>query len=138
MNQAQRNYLVEQIEKTAKEKRKLLESLIPEYPNLNNYLTHAVMSDKFEVRTQDEIMETLRQKVLGLKNGDTLLGDRWSSNGRTIELKASDIFVIPDEFRRLHDEYTKKKDEINKKLSELDAEVKTLVMRVKLSSNSTL
>ena len=84
MNQSQRNFLIEKIEKTAKLKRKVLEDAMnsDEPPSLSMFLFHSVMSGNFQIKSNDEIREMIRQKALKGTDRDDWLGNGWGTGSK--------------------------------------------------------
>lgn len=139
MNQSQRTFLIKKIEETSKMRIKVLEESLPERPNLENYLLHAVMSGNFQLRTIDEIKETLRQKALKGSERDNWLGNSWGSGNKTdVHFKPREIFIIPDEYEKLLKEYKERDSEVRERINKIKIEVDTLITRIQLASDKTL
>lgn len=139
MNQAQRNYLVEEIEKSVDMRIKALDESKPEYPNASLYLFNAVMSGKLELQSNEKITEVIRQKALKDKTGNNWLGgDRWGESTNEVKFNLKEIFIFPKEYQEKLDEYKKISKEVNEKIDKIEGEKKALVMRVKLASNNIL
>ena len=140
MNQSQRNFLVDRIEEQVKAKKKMLEDSLPEAPSLVNYLFHKIMSNDFDIKEKDEIKQMIIEKCLSAKDGkDWASGDsHWSATKRNITFKLEDFFVIPDEYQRRFDEYHKERSNIHQEINLLNTQAETLIVRIKLASNSVL
>lgn len=139
MNQAQRSFLVEEIEKSVNIRVEALEESKPEYPNANLFLYNAVMSDKLELQSNEHIKEVVRQKALRDKKGSNWLGgDRWGEPSNEVKFQLKDIFIFPKEYQKKLKEYEKISKEINEKVLRMREEEKALVMRIKLASNNIL
>lgn len=141
MNQAQRNFLIKKIEDTAKTNIKALKDSAPEYPNLEKYLLHAIMSGKFELQPTEHMRKAILNKVLTLKERDTLLGDprnSWSNNHKIISLNVEDVFVIPTEFEAIKAQYQTEKTKIDEQVRSITIQSDTLVTRIQLASDKTL
>lgn len=143
MNQVQRKFLIDKI----KERTKItVDALNKEDrddapPSLSNYLLHAVMSDKFELRSIEEIKETMRKKALGCKVGSTnwLGKDTWHTvSDREVLLKAEELFIIPEEYTKLWEEYKIKREKIRAQVAEIQIQSDTLITRIQLASDKTL
>lgn len=140
MNQAQRNYLIKKIEEKVKINTDAYKRSEPEAPNLNNYLLHAVMSGNFEIISNDDIKNLITQKALKAKAGDSLWMNNknsWSSNNE-IMFNAEQLFIVPEEYRRLRKEYEEKRDELNEKIRAINIQADSLITRIQLASDKTL
>lgn len=139
MNQVQRNYLIEQIQKTARIKRVALEDQLEDAPSLSMYLYKAVMSDEFELRGMKELREYIKEKALTLKDRDDWLGNHWGSSSKSdVVIPANKFFIIPNTHKERDSKISEANDEINEKIRILNVEEETLIMRIQLASNKTL
>lgn len=140
MNQSQRNFLIERIEKLGKIKRDALEKSIPQKPSLNLYLFKEVMSGNVNIISNEKIIELIEDKALiSNDNGDDWLGNAWQRSSKEhINFLIKDFFIIPDEYRAKFDRYKKEKDTILERIRQLIIEEDTVITRIKLASNSTL
>lgn len=139
MNQQQRNFLIKKIEEGVNNKIKALALSKPEPPSLNVYLLHAVMSGNFQLRSIDEMKETLRQKALRSKEREDWMGNSWgSSNKSGVNFRADEIFVIPEEYRKLADQHQKETSEIEQQIHNLRTQSEGLITRIQLASDKTL
>lgn len=142
MNQAQRNFLIKKIEDQVKITCEGLKAEKPEQPNLNNWLLHAVLSDNFELQPIEKIRESLRQKALNAtKDVNWLTGERdsgWSSGGKGVGFKVSDIFVLSEDYKKRRDEYTIESNSIDEKIRQVKVQSETLITRIQLASDKTL
>jgi len=139
MNQSQRNFLIKKIEETIKAKVKMLQDSKPEYPSLNNYLLHAVMSGTFELRPNEEIKKILLQKALNAKGSEDWLGNHWGmANKNLVAFKAEEIFIVPDEYKDRARICREKQSEIEQQINVLRIQSETLITRIQLASDKTL
>ena len=138
MNQTQRNFLVDKIQSKLDAERKALESQLPERPSLEGFLVHEIMKGTIEMQSTEFVKDYITDRVINLKKGESLLGDRWSSSKNEITLPPSKLFVIPEEYARRMKEYEKKSAEIRGQISELAIQAETMITRIKLASNSVL
>jgi len=139
MNQVQRNYLIEQIQKTARIKRDALEDQLEDAPSLSMYMYKAVMSNDFELRPMTELREFIKEKALNIRERDDWLGNSWgSSSKKDVVIPINKFFVIPKDHKERSTKTDKANDIINDKLRTLNVEEETLIMRIQLASNKTL
>lgn len=141
MNQAQRNFLTDKIEESTKVQVRSLRELLPDHPNLSNFLLHKIMSGDFDIKSKEELKRQITERAISAKDGkDWNLSGRsshWETQ-RAIEFKFKDFFVIDQEFQDKIDEYTQESQRINKEINDIQSRSDTLVVRIKLASNSTL
>lgn len=140
MNQVQRNFLIEKIKSEYGKKVKELKEQEPEYPSVTNYLFHAVMKNEFELRTTEHLKEVIRQKALNAKeDGNWLNSERMGFEKNTmIKILITDLFVLPEEFKKKYDEYRKAKEKIQQQIDMLKIQTESLITRIQLSSDKTL
>jgi len=139
MNQSQRNFLVEQIEKSVKFRVDALNSSIPDYPKAGLYLFNAVMSGTLEMQSTEYIKEVVRQKALKDKTGNNWLGgDRWGENSDEVKFHLKDVFLLPKEYQEKLDEYEKVRSKTMVEIGVIRREESALIMRIKLASNIVL
>jgi hypothetical protein len=143
MNQVQRKFLIDKIKERTKitvdaMSRETREDMPP---SLTTYLLHAVMSNNFELRSTEELKETLRKKALTVKMGDTnwLGKSSWHTiSDDEVLLKAHDFFVIPEEYKKMWNEWREKKNELEEKIRQIQLQSDTLITRIQLASDKVL
>ncbi len=142
MNQAQRAFLIKNIQESAKNRIDALKHSMPELPNLEKYILNAVMSEKFTLRSPDEIRQAIKKKVFGLTDRETLLTDSRSyytrGNLKSITLLVGDLFVIPAEYLEISKEYEASATALDDAINSIKAQLDGLVTRIQLASDKTL
>lgn len=144
MNNTQRNFLIKKIQEGVEIRMRALRDSMPEEPNLSNYLLHAVMSGKFDIISNEEIKEIIRQKALTSKQGHSSWmasnKGRYSAFGNMEDLvfKANEFFIIPEDYKGLLKEYEDRRDKINEEMATLSIQCDSLVTRITLASDKTL
>ena len=138
MNQTQRKFLIDKITSKTDLKIKVLEATIPERPLVINHLTHAIMSDTIQLKSNKEIKEVIRQKALNSTDKRNVFGDGWRHNTSEITFKAKEIFIIPKEFAIKEEEYTKMHKKVYEEIKILSIQSETLITRIQLASDKTL
>lgn len=141
MNQAQRNFLIKKIEDQKKAAVNAYESAMPDAPNLSNFLFNAVMNGTFEIKSNDEIKEMIKQKALKSKKGHSnwmASGYAFSSNDNELSFKAYEFFIVPDSYKKLREEYLKEKERLNEEIRKITIQSDTLITRIQLASDKTL
>ena len=143
MNQAQRTFLINKIKERTKSMTDALkkEDREDSPPSLSNYLLHAVMSDKFQLQDIETIKKTIKEKALTAKMGGSIwLGkSSWqTASDNEVVLKADQLFVIPEEWRKQWEIYRKEQDERQSQINEIQIQSDTLITRIQLASDKTL
>jgi len=142
MNQAQRNFLIKKIEDQVKITCDALNSNKPEYPNLSNWLLHAVLSDSFELQSIDHIKQVIKEKALNAtKDTDWLSGERNSYGGgagRKVGFNVKDIFIFSQDYKDRSEKYLIASNEIDEKVKQVKIQAETLITRIQLASDKTL
>lgn len=139
MNQAQRKYLIDEVSKKAKAKIAILEKQLPPYPNLNNYLIHEIMSDRFQLKPLDEIRASIIRDVLALGKRDSYVSENWNVVEKdTVKIKVFDLFEMPATYYKLLEEYKLKSHKIKEEVSDINKTLNSLVLRINLASNKRL
>lgn len=140
MNQAQRNFLIDKIKKSLTDKIKELRENKPETPSVSNYLFHAVMTGDFDIKSQEEIKQAIKNKALRSKEGQNwLVGkDRWGSTSKNVEFGIEDIFILPPEYEKLQNEYFNTYRELEATIRDMELKADTLITRIQLASDKTL
>jgi len=144
MNQDQRKFLIARVEQTYRDEERKLDEGKPKEPSLNNYLVAAVLDGSVKMRSIEEIGNAVRQRVLRLGNGESLVHEkysRYSSDNETyhsVSLQANELFIYPDAYLKAKEEYETKKAEIQKKKDALFAQKETLLLKIQIGSNTSL
>lgn len=140
MNQSQRNFLINKIKENIKVRVGALEGAKPEYPNMANYLFHAVMNNTLKIQPQEKILEVVRQKALKAKSGSNWLEDNrsWGSLERVVKFQISEIFILPDDYNKMLEDYMVRIADINVKIADIRIAGDSLITRIQLASDKTL
>lgn len=138
MNQTQRSFLIKKIEETSKIHIDALKSSRKEYPNLNNYLLHEVMSDRILLQNIEHIKSAIKRKALNAKSGEGWMNDeRWGSKPK-ISFDPKDIFVIPESYNQLRKEVEEHNLKVDSEIRQLSIQSDSLITRIQLASDKTL
>lgn len=140
MNNQQRKYIVDKIKETINAKVEALKRSIPESPSINNYLFHAAMSGKLKVKSSDEVEATFKERALKSKAGKNWLttNHAWGNDDKIVNMEHNEIFIIPEEFKRILEQYENDKRKIETEITELRIQEDTLITRITLASDRTL
>lgn len=147
MNQEQRKFLIDRVNKTFNTQKEELEHRIKERPSLNNYLVAAFLDNSIQFNNIDDLKVKIRETVLRFGTGDKLVdeeGARWR-NGRAVEdvkntcrITAEDLFIIPEAYKVALSEYETNRDKIKEEVARLEAQKDTIIMKIQIGSNSVL
>lgn len=147
MNQEQRKYLIEQVNKTHTRETRLLEKEAERVvkPSLNNYLIAAVFDNSFQLKDVVELREKIKARVLKFGKNDKIVtdgnNDSWSSRNKeedSVTLPVEDLFVIPEAYKVELEKYKAYKKAIKLKELALDAQRDTIIMKIQIGSNAIL
>lgn len=139
MNQTQRNFLIDRIEKETKIKVEALRESLPQKPSLSIHLLHEVMSGSFEIINQEKIKEIIKRKALKSTDREDWSGNNWHRATKSdIVFSLNELFIIPESYKKLNNDYKNKYNETQDKISYILSQSETLIIRIKLASNKTL
>jgi hypothetical protein len=140
MNQAQRNFLVTKLKESTESQIRALNDSKVEFPSLSNYLFHAILKGELELKPQDEIKESLKQKALKAKEGVNWLSeDRMGfEKETTIKLKINDLIVVPENYKKLKQQAQEHNINITKQINEIKAKMLSLETRIQIASDKVL
>jgi len=143
MNSTQRKYLVDKITERIKLKISALESSKPEGISLNVYMLNRVMSNNFEIKSNEELKKVVLEKALKAGQNKSYredwLGNSWGSASKgNVAFDLHEFFIVPQEYL---DMIEKRKEEINKisaEISGLRDQLETMEVRIMLASDKAL
>jgi hypothetical protein len=149
MNQEQRKFLIDQVNKTHQAQRTKLEEKIPNPPSLNNYLVAAFLDNTIQLRDIGPLQEKIKQHVLKFGKDDLLIEEdedrhfyhrRRNSEKKDsfVKIKAEDIFIIPQNYLDALKEYEEAKARVEQEIEQLDAHHKTITMKIQIGSAAQL
>lgn len=147
MNQEQRKFLIERVNKTFLRQKETIEnSKVLVAPSLNNYLIAAFLDNTIQFNDIGKLKEKMRASVLKMGASDVLIkseSDSWRHRGRSkekhiCEVAAEDLFVIPEAYKIALSEYEQAKAEIEKRVEELEASKETVLLKIQIGSNQVL
>lgn len=145
MNQEQRKFLVEQVQKTYKEQVDKLKRQIPERPSLNNYIVAAFLDNSIQFNDIEKLRNKMRETVLKFGISDRLVKEKnsWAremneKNADSVWVDANDLFIIPQNYRDALIEYEKIKNTIDKQIDDLESTQRTIIMKIQIGSTTAL
>ena len=147
MNQKQREFLIEAIDKQYKKEKDALDDTQPQAPSLNNYLTAAILDGSFVMKSPDTVREAIRQRVRDLGKGETLVtDDGYSRRHRHLEDDETDAITVPalllfdepPEYAAARKTYESKHQEWEKSEERLDAAHNAMKIKIQIGSDKAL
>lgn len=143
MNQVQRKFLIDKIEKQSKVIVDALRASLPKPPNPQTYLFHAVMSGNFEIITQEEMRALLLDRALNADGKEfswLVETNTWGdlNHKRHVSFPLWKIFKQPPDYKALWDKYEAKTKELNDQITAQVQQTDSLVTRIQLASDKTL
>ena len=142
MNQTQRKFLIERIQKTVRESIKVLEGTKMKYPSASNYIFRAILNNNLKLQPKEVISKALKDKALKAKEGKNWLES--SSNSwmdykeNNVSLPIRDLIVVPDDYDKEYNKVKTYNEGINKKIELLRIQLDSIEVRVQLASDSKL
>jgi len=146
MNQHQRKFLLEAIEKQYKTEKDNLNSRKPSEPSLNNYLIAAILDGSFKMKSTESVRTSIRERVRDLGKGDALLsegrrGYMHRNDGEAedmISLPAKLLFDLPEGYAVELEKYEKELAEWTKEREALEASIGAMRIKVQIGSDAAL
>jgi hypothetical protein len=144
MNQDQRKFLIERVNKTFLLQKSKLEANKIERPSLNNYLVAAFLDNSIEFNDIEKLKIKMRQTVLKYGSSDKLVKEgnslRYFENkdNNICEIIAEDLFIIPESYKVALAEYEAYKKDIQDKVEQLEAQKDTILLKIQIGSNQVL
>jgi len=143
MNSTQRKYLVDKITERVRAKIKNLKDSQPQGISLNVYMLHKVMSNDFEIKSNEELKKIVLEKSLKAGQNQTYredwLGNAWGTASKNnVAFNLDEFFIIPKEYSDMIEKRKEEISAINKEIAELQTQLETLEIRVMLASDKAL
>lgn len=143
MNTTQRKYLVDKITERIRAKIKALESTIPESISLNVYMLHRVMSNDFEIKSNEELKNIILQKALEAGQNKSFredwLGNAWgTASKKNVAFTLHEFFVIPKEYLDMVEKREQEVKKINEEIADFTRQLETMEVRIMLASDKAL
>lgn len=142
MNQHQRKFLLETVEKQYKTERDALRERQPQAPSLNNYLVAAVLDGSFAMRSAESVRADIRKRVRDLGKGESLVSSKGRFGERldedTVQLPALLLFEEPPGYAVARVEYERQLAEWKAESDALDASIGAMRIKVQIGSDKAL
>lgn len=141
MNAQQRKFLIEKINKETKQKIDELKAKKMDFPNANNYLFKAILSDTLKLKSEQHILSVLKARAMDSKDGKDWLTNEssgWSSRVDVVKIGINDLIQLPEDYGNKVEEVKLHNNEIQKEIDLLQVQLNSIEMRVQLASDKTL
>lgn len=142
MNQHQRKFLLEAVEKQYKAELGKLRERQPKEPSMNNYLIAAILDGSFVMRDHALVRDSLRERVRNLGKSEALLGGRgrWGDKDEdnTITLPAGLLFELPDGYAKAMAEYDQNHRSWTAEMDALEASIGAIRIKIQIGSDKAL
>lgn len=139
MNQTQRKFLIDKIEKASKIQIEAIEKQKIDYPSLSIYMLHKVMSGDFDIKSKEELKAIITEKALRSTDREDWLGNHWgSASKRLITFEIHDFFIVPEEWKKKMEETRSILDDQKARINKINIETETLITRIQLASDKVL
>ena len=142
MNQHQRKFLLEAIEKQYHAERQALDKREPDEPSMNNYLIAAILDGSFVMKDQSLVRDALRERVRNLGKSESLLGSRSrygeNQDDNTVTLPAGLLFELPKGYALALAEYKEALRIWTEEKNALEASIGAMRIKVQIGSDKAL
>jgi hypothetical protein len=143
MNQDQRKFLIERVNKTFMIQKKKIEDNKLIKPSLNNYLVAAFLDNSIQFNDIERLKVKMRETVLRYGASDKLIKEKddWRTERKgdnICEIVAEDLFIIPESYKKALAEYQSEKDKQQQDIDQLEAQKDTILLKIQIGSNQVL
>lgn len=144
MNQHQRKFLLEAVEKQYKNERDKLTARKPEEPTLNNYMIAAILDGSFVMKTPTHIRENFLDRVRSLGKSEALVEreDRWGRKDRSerpmMTVPVDVLFEMPAPYAKDMAEYQEHLARWEEEMELLESSIGAMRIKVQIGSDKSL
>ena len=143
MNQHQRKFLLEAVEKQYTKERDTIRKREPKEPSMNNYLIAAILDGSFVMRDQETVRANLRERVQNLGKDESLTDSRRGGWGEkdtdnAITLPAGVLFELPEGYAKAIAKYEQEYKEWEVEMEQLEACISAMRIKVQIGSDKSL
>ena len=144
MNQKQREFLIDQVNKSYKSETDIWRNKRPEAPSLSNYIVAAVMDGSVKFKSIEHLKKVVKESVLGLnkKNNSLFESEKRSWNdheeGEIFKIKATELFEVPKGYAEAYSKYQSELEIYEKRQSDLTKVRDTLILKIQIGSDKAL
>ena len=149
MNQHQRKFLLDEIEKQYRREMDQLNSKRPKAPSLNNYLVAAILDGSIRMRKPADLADAVRRRVRDLGKGETFVTserDRWGQRrmddddqrAEMVSIPALLLFEAPEAYAEQRKAYEVELEKWEAARAALDASIAAMRIKVQVGSDKAL
>lgn len=148
MNQHQRKFLLEAVEKQYKTEYQSLRERRPKEPSMNNYLIAAILDGSFVMKSSDAIREAVVERVKHLGKDDAFLSTNrrssWSGSGsgddddKSVSIPAGILFEMPAGYARVFAAYEAALGSWEAECAALGTSIAAMRIKVQIGSDKAL
>lgn len=142
MNQDQRKFLIERVNKTFNQQKEEILKDKKDKPSLNNYLIAAFLDNSIQFNDIEKLKNKMRETVLRYGASDRLIEEKYGYRSKEepnlCKVIAEDLFVIPQNYLDALSEYESHQSELDRKVNELEAQKDTILLKIQIGSNQVL
>lgn len=146
MNQHQRKFLLDAIDKQFRLERDALNSRKPSPPSLSNYLTASILDGAFVMKSPEEVRHTIRERVRDMGKGEALLSSssrsfhrkRDEEDEECISLPAVLLFDLPPGYAEKMEIYNAEMEKWERESSALNSTREAMQLKVQIGSDKAL
>ncbi len=137
MNQVQRKYLIDKIQKASEEAIKEMRKSLPQKPELSRYCLMALLNGELKIKGNSELLQVLKNRALE-SNGSVFSHGWRSQEDGEITFRLEEFFEVPIGYTEAYSDWVKKSSAIKDKINLLEKQSEGLCTRIQLASNKTL
>ncbi len=145
MNQKQRDFLSEAVNKNIRARRDELKSKLLPKPSLNNYLVSAVLTGTVVYQSHEVLAQRVKERVLALSDSAVLVGDsdrnqwgRRNNNKESLVIEPDAIFVLPEDYLKALSEWHEHNDAVYAAIDKLDSYKAKVDLKIQVGSDAAL
>lgn len=130
MNQTQRKYLIDKLQRSSADAITEMRKEYPQKPEVRTYCCEALLKGELRIRSEEEILAALK--------GRLNVGSSISSFSLGVSFDYPEIFILPEEYTKAYKIWEQKYSEIQMKITTLKQQTEALCTRIQLASDKTL
>ena len=146
MNQHQRKFLLESIEKQYRAEREKLKTEKPKEPSLNNYLISSILDGSFVIKSREGIRDCVLFRVRNLGKHDAfVINDEGYGYGRkrdeemdSVKIPVDVLFDLPPQYVEAKAKYDEDLERYEESIKALDSSMEAMKIKVAVGSDKAL
>lgn len=147
MNQHQRKFLLEAIEKQYRTEKTEIDAAEPEPPSLNNYMIAAILDGSFRMKSPEALRDCLTERVRKLGKSESLIQtaerygrrrSRQDADEDMVNVPATVLFEMPEAYQQSLDAFEAAHREWQGRVKKLEASIQAMRIKVQIGSDKAL